>query len=167
MDLGNRVSDLLTAYAMALLREMGIRTKQEEQRMEGYAAVVVQSQWRRVQAVKDMAAKNKDKPKDKTVAVHVVQRLFRGFQVRNSMSKEVAAILLQSVWRGYKERCRFDEMITAMEEELMDAGLTEEDAKEEAAQTMAALHMQRNFRGFQVRRCETKGDKGRRGRIGR
>ena len=85
----------------------------------------------------------------------------------NSTSKEVAAILLQSVWRGYKERCRFDEMITAMEEELMDAGLTEEDAKEEAAQTMAALHMQRNFRGFQVRRCETKGDKRRRGRVGR
>ena len=34
----------------------------------------------------------------------------------------------------------------------MDAGLTEEDAKDEAAKVAAAMHMQRNFRGFQVRR---------------
>ena len=130
--------------------QMGIRTKQEEQRMEGYAAVVVQSQWRRVQAAKQMNTK-KEGPRKKEVAVHTMQKLFRGFavrrentcvkrtprlhipaiailpffnlflvyfsssffQVRNSMSKEVAAILVQSVYRGYVNECSTSPTCTA------------------------------------------------------
>ena len=153
-EVGNRISDLLTAYAMALLREMGIRSKQEEARVLGQSATLVQAQWRRVQALKQVE-KRREGPRMEAAAAHTMQRLFRGFAVRNSMSKQVAAILVQSVWRGYKERCQFDEMITQMERELEEAGMGEEEAHEEAEKfrlEASAMMMQRHFRGYQVRR---------------
>ena len=41
-----------------------------------------------------------------------VQCMVRGFIHRLRMKKEYCAIMLQSLYRGYRERCKFDAMLS-------------------------------------------------------
>jgi talin len=45
--------------------------------------------------------------------------MFKGYRVRRQLTRKYAAIKLQSIWRGYVARCAFDAMIEAMEAELL------------------------------------------------
>lgn len=52
-------------------------------------------------------------PKERAAVVKI-QALFRGFSLRNEWAREDAAILLQSVYRGYRARVRLSYMIEQM-----------------------------------------------------
>mmetsp|Transcript_21795 Transcript_21795/g.70167 ORF Transcript_21795/g.70167 Transcript_21795/m.70167 type:complete len:412 (-) Transcript_21795:62-1297(-) len=92
---GGLISELLTDYAMALLRELGITTGDEEAEGAGAGGEM----------------------NDETAAVKI-QAAFRGHQLRRDLEREYAAIRVQAVWRGHAERLKFDKMLTEMEQEL-------------------------------------------------
>lgn len=105
---GNLVSDLLTDYAMALLKEMGIKAAAEESKDE-------------TGAVDDEAVAK---------AATRMQAMFRGYRLRRDLEYDYAAVRIQSMFRGYKERCKFDDMIARMEAELEAAEAAEAAASD-------------------------------------
>eukprot|EP00753_Platysulcus_tardus_P010699 PLAT2973.1.p1 GENE.PLAT2973.1~~PLAT2973.1.p1 ORF type:complete len:395 (+),score=198.32 PLAT2973.1:64-1248(+) len=77
-DQGKNISDLLTEYAMALLREIGLSAAREDARAAEAEAGGAGA----------------------------------------GVSEEYAAVKIQSMFRGYKARCEFDDMLSEMSAEL-------------------------------------------------
>ena len=135
-DEGKLMSDLLTDYAMSYLKEK----EREEQRFNRMKSGEIVSsikigedidkvnasatekldtkskdKYRRMSASKKFANKN-NKGEDVEEAVTKLQALYRGHSLRADWQREEAAILLQSVIRGYLARIKVSIMI----EELLE-----------------------------------------------
>jgi hypothetical protein len=118
---GKLISDLMTDYAMAFLKE---RERQEE-RMRSFAPVLKKGN-KHTSAPRPPSAKKTPPPASAAngnfgpygPAHHSgavkIQALYRGFSLRNEWIKEDAAILLQSIWRGYKARILLSKIIEQM-----------------------------------------------------
>lgn len=123
---GHSMSDLLTEYAMALLKEMGLAGGAADAAKgaggdgaDGAAGGGADS------GGADGGAKADASEEDKAGAATRLQSAFRGYRLRRDLEYEYAAVRVQSVFRGYKERCRMDAMIAEMEAELEEAELEE------------------------------------------
>lgn len=87
----------------------------------------------------------------KSTATTKVQALYRGHLHRRQA--EGAAVLLQSTWRGYEGRCRFDVMLDGMERELQMQASIESNALNQLPEAAeAATRVQSGYRGYCVRR---------------
>ena len=115
---GNRISELLTDYAHALLDELGISRKAKKKPPPPSGAP----------PPPPPPAEAASEPITEDEAAVRVQSAFRGAKLRGDLEKEYASIQIQALWRGYIDRVRFDKMIEALE-----AQLEEEDYDEEAA----------------------------------
>jgi len=104
---GKTISDLMTDYAMAFLKE---RERQEE-RMRDLAPLARSKQNGKAGGKSSHEGKEKDA---KHVAATKIQALYRGFSLRNEWIKEDAAILVQSVYRGYRARVKLSQVIEQM-----------------------------------------------------
>lgn len=120
-ELGSRISELLTSYANALLEELGIRPR-------GGAKPPPPPG----KKGKPPPPPGKPKPKgdqqpakSKDAHAAAIQARYRGYVLRRDLEREYAAIQIAAIWRGYKERCRFDKLIEELEAQLL--------AEEEAA----------------------------------
>ncbi len=134
---GRAISDLLTDYAMAFLKEREHEDERAEKlpRNNGSNGAAKKAPLPPVPSsapppppVVKTAAPSKSKPiapalaqankAKETKAAVKLQALFRGFSLRNEWSREDAAILIQSVFRGYRARIALSDMI----EQLIKAG---------------------------------------------
>lgn len=104
---GNKISELLTDYANALLEELGILRGNKPKPPPPPSAPGASKDG--LEAGGDM---------DESEAATKMQAAFRGFKLRTDLEKDIAAINIQALWRGYQERVRFDQMIEALEQQL-------------------------------------------------
>jgi hypothetical protein len=133
---GKMISDLLTDYALAFLKEREreeIRAQQLPSKSGGRSANT-NAQSKKSPATNTTTNSNNNKNINKTTtnkkgaasssgmsklqAVIKIQALFRGFVLRNEWAREDAAILIQSVFRGYKARV----MISKIIEQMLQSG---------------------------------------------
>ena len=144
---GADISELLTDYAMGLLRELGVQAarEQEMQNEKEGAARAVQAAFRGHILRKRMAQDMKLVlgSMSKLMAATKLQAAWRGHQTRDELKEERAVLLVQSVFRGYQARVQFDMLISKQLAELEDL---------EEAEEMAATALQAAFRGFRVRK---------------
>eukprot|EP01038_Epipyxis_sp_PR26KG_P006835 gene6835-9357_t len=126
---GKVISDLLTDYAMSFLKE-----REEEdlrfEKMKGgkldISAKPNKSSMKKSNSIDPAVKKggsaaknNKSKVGFSKAAISLsrdlaavrIQSLFRGYSLRNEWAKEDAAILVQSIFRGYQARKKLDLMI--------------------------------------------------------
>ncbi len=82
---------------------------------DGKAGAQRQSLAEKIMHAKKAAGSNKSA---EVASVIKIQALFRGFSLRNEWAREDAAILIQSVYRGYRGRARVSYLI----EQLINAG---------------------------------------------
>lgn len=117
-DKGKVVSDLMTDYALAFLKER----EREEERMASLPPLSMaslkigggaQQPGDRVLMRGTAAHLYEGKTKEYRAAVRL-QALYRGFSLRNEWVREDAAILIQSIYRGYRARVFLSEMIEQM-----------------------------------------------------
>jgi hypothetical protein len=111
---GKAISDLMTDYAMAFLKE---RERQDE-RVKHFIPVTknkVLNKGTTAAPKKTGSVVNRDGygPEHHRASVKF-QALFRGYSLRNEWIKEDAAILLQSIYRGYQARVKLSQMIEQM-----------------------------------------------------
>jgi len=138
---GNRISELLTDYAHALLEELGISRKSakpppppgspsksnEPPPPPGPPPASIPDHLQNFDDDED----DYDMPEmDEDDAATKLQSAFRGAKLRGDLEKEYACIQVQALWRGYLERIRFDKMIEALESQLEDEELEDEEAEE-------------------------------------
>jgi len=125
---GQKISDLLTDYALAFLQEKD----REETRCEGDpplpGAPSALANYGTIPAGAKVSPR--DLVKQKTIspdtAATRIQALFRGFALRLAWLKEDAAIVLQALFRGHLGRMRVSELIETMLAEE-EEGEEEED----------------------------------------
>jgi hypothetical protein len=135
---GNRVSELLTDYANALLDELGLTQKNTETAsavLDGMINAEDVALEEKKQEIKSFIENEKDEDK------------------KEAMKEEFYAIYIQSLWRGYKQRCEFESMIEDMEKQLFDdqeGGASELKIKSDEVE-IAAVKMQSMWRGANVR----------------
>ena len=118
---GNRISELLTDYAHALLEELGISRKSAKPPPPPGGPSLPPPP----------SAPSGSPPLpaselDEDDAAVKLQSAFRGAKLRSDLEKEYASIQVQALWRGYLERIRFDQMIEALESQLEDEELEAE-----------------------------------------
>ncbi len=111
---GNRISELLTDYAHALLEELGISRKSAKPPPPPSVP----------------APPNSSDTMDEHDAATKLQSAFRGAKLRGDLEKEYACIQIQALWRGYLERIRFDKMIEALESQLEEEEMNENGGEE-------------------------------------
>lgn len=136
---GKAMSDLLTDYAMAFLKER----EQEDERAEARSKANGNGSGGGNNGSNGSGKNGSSSPKGglssaaaappkasssapvskatkaaETKAATKLQALFRGFSLRNEWSREDAAILIQAVFRGYRARIALSHMI----EEMISAG---------------------------------------------
>lgn len=97
---GSQISELLTDYAMGLLKELGV----------GDAAGGDET--------KDATEGGETEEDTEAAAATKMQAMFRGYRLRRDLEHDYAAVRVQAIYRGYRERCKFDDMIAKMEAEL-------------------------------------------------
>ena len=118
---GNRISELLTDYAHALLEELGISRKSAKPPPPPGGPSLPPP---------PSAPSGSPPPPaselDEDDAAVKLQSAFRGAKLRSDLEKEYASIQVQALWRGYLERIRFDQMIEALESQLEDEELEAE-----------------------------------------
>jgi hypothetical protein len=126
---GHAISDLLTDYAMMLLREMGLAGGAGAGAAAPAAAPAPEAPLPPVRSMYDIAATR-------------VQAVYRGYMLRNDLHRQFAATRIQvrlrcrgcldtcrrslcmpwcrsqSMIRGFLARCRFDRILEEMEREL-------------------------------------------------
>lgn len=105
---GNRISELLTDYAHALLEELGISRRSNKPPPPAGPPPP------------PPPPGPPREPLDEDEAATRLQATFRGAKLRGDLEKEYASIQIQALWRGYQERVRFDKMIEALEAQLDD-----------------------------------------------
>lgn len=103
---GAAMSELLTDYAMMLLREMGLASG------GGSAGAG--------DADPGSPAPPAVDPVMALAAVRI-QSVYRGYQLRNELHRQFAATRIQSIIRGFLARCRFDKILEDMEREIAEA----------------------------------------------
>jgi len=109
---GKVVSDLMTDYAMAFLKE---RERAEVRMANTLPPPPAPPSATRNGVPPPPSGKKAPKTaNDKNRAATKIQALYRGFALRNEWIKEDASILIQSIWRGYKARCLLSSMIEQM-----------------------------------------------------
>ena len=106
---GNRISELLTDYAHALLKELGISRKSASKPPPPAGGPPPPP---------PPPPASKKAPIDEDEAAVRVQSAFRGAKLRGDLEKEYATIQIQALWRGFSDRVRFDKMIEALEAQL-------------------------------------------------
>jgi hypothetical protein len=108
---GKAISDLMTDYAMAFLKE---RERQDE-RLKNLVPNVSTSRSAPKAPVRPPAPRvHGGGDTDKNRAATKIQALYRGYSLRNEWIKEDAAILIQSIYRGYQARVKLSQMIEQM-----------------------------------------------------
>ena len=134
---GNRMSELLTDYANALLTELGLANQQSKK-----AESVVS------------AFSNATRAHEMEVKQHMKDEISHATGAkRDRLQEEYYAIQIQCLWRGYKERCKFDQMIEELEEQLHvdeDSGAPAFVVEDDKLK-LAAIKMQSVWRGANVR----------------
>jgi hypothetical protein len=115
---GNRISELLTDYAHALLKELGISRKSASKPPPPDGGPPPPP---------PPPPASKKAPVDEDEAAVRVQAAFRGAKLRGDLEKEYATIQIQALWRGYSDRVRFDKMIEALEAQLEDEDYEDEE----------------------------------------
>ena len=134
---GNRMSEMLTDYANALLHELGLAKQQTQQ------ANAVVSAFDNAAKAHELDAKS-----------HMKERISNASGAeKDRLREEYYAIQIQCLWRSYKERCKFDKMIEELEEQLQvdeDAHAPDHVLEDERLQ-LAAIKMQSVWRGANVR----------------
>ncbi len=108
-DKGKTISDLLTDYALAFLKER----EREEERSASLPSNGFMKTNDNVLTRGSIAHLYQGKSKEYRAASRI-QALFRGFALRNEWVREDAAILIQSIYRGYRARVFLSEMIEQM-----------------------------------------------------
>jgi hypothetical protein len=134
---GNRMSEMLTDYANALLHELGIANKKANQ------AADVMSAFNNATKVREIEVKQKLKEEIANSKGEKHDRL----------QEEFYALQIQCLWRGYKERCKFDKMIEELETQLHvdEASDVPQYIVEDEKLKIAAIKMQAVWRGANVR----------------
>ena len=115
---GNRISELLTDYAHALLKELGISRKSTRKPPPPSGGP----------PPPPPPPMTKKDPLTEDEAAVRMQAAFRGAKLRGDLEKEYATIQIQALWRGYMDRVRFDKMIEALEAQLEDEDYEDEEA---------------------------------------
>ena len=134
---GNRMSEMLTDYANALLHELGIANKKAKQTAGVMSAFNNATKAREI----EVKQKLKNEIANSTGEKH------------DQLQEEYYAIQIQCLWRGYKERCKFDRMIEDLEDQLHvdeESGAPEYVLEDEKLR-LAAVKMQSVWRGANVR----------------
>ena len=133
---GNRVSELLTDYANALLDELGLNEKERDTETE-----VLQHMFESDTRVSDKMSTIKQK----------IQSV--DGEKRELLTEEYYAIYIQSLWRGYKQRCAFDSMILELEGQLAEdkEGGASDLYLANAELELATVKLQSIWRGANVR----------------
>lgn len=104
---GKAISDLMTDYAMAFLKER----ERAEGRMVHFQPVV---RSKRPQQSRSTLRNGSSTDEMKNLAATKIQALFRGYFLRVEWIREDAAILIQSIFRGYRARILLSLMIEQM-----------------------------------------------------
>lgn len=113
---GSVISDLLTDYAMMLVKDMsvGVPAVAEVPVLEVPALVpAAGGAGGFVSHAYGNTAQN--------AAATRVQAAYRGYVVRSALHQVFAATRIQAIVRGFLARCRFDRILEEMERELVDA----------------------------------------------
>ena len=142
---GNRMSELLTDYANALLTELGLANQQSKK-----AESVVS------------AFSNATRAHEMEVKQHMKDEISHATGAkRDRLQDEYYAIQIQCLWRGYKERCKFDQMIEELEEQLQvdeDSGapgfVVEDDKLKLAYIKMQSVWRRANVREDMLKQLE-------------
>lgn len=107
---GKIVSDLMTDYAMAFLKE---RERAEERMTKALPPPPSAPKVAPPVAPNGKRGNKKGESAEFRAAVKI-QALYRGYALRSEWIKEDASILIQSIYRGYKARCLLSSMIEQM-----------------------------------------------------
>lgn len=109
---GKVISDLLTDYALAFLKEK--EREEERARNPTTTPAATASRGSTGKAANGHGGGKTYSAVDKLRAAVKIQALYRGFSLRNEWAREDAAILLQSIFRGYKARVLLSSIIEQM-----------------------------------------------------
>lgn len=107
---GKAISDLMTDYAMAFLKER----ERAEERMQNFVPVISNNKSRTIQPTSRNPQSNAGTDSIEYQAATKIQALYRGYSLRNEWIREDAAILIQSIYRGYKARVLLSGIIEQM-----------------------------------------------------
>lgn len=109
---GKVISDLLTDYAMAFLRERSA----EDERANMRTTILSNQITTNIPGVQAgvPSPKNKELTLKLAQSATKIQSVFRGFSLRSEWAKEDSAILIQSIVRSYLARIRLSKMIEQM-----------------------------------------------------
>lgn len=120
-DVAQEMSDLLTDYALAFLKEreaeelraqsLGLQSNNHRNTSSSHNGHVPPPPQRATNGHSNGHAVGLLSP---SAAAVRIQALYRGFALRNDWAKEDAAILIQAVYRGYRARVLISKLIEDM-----------------------------------------------------